>query len=66
MTVAEDRLAVSVVTGFLGIDQALVADRCRLTKTTAEQLRVKRLCNVIDLQKPVVMHGVQQIFHPPA
>ena len=66
MTVAEDRLAVSVVTGFLGIDQALVAERCRLTETTAEQLRVKRLCNVIDLQKPVVMHGVQQIFHPPA
>ena len=66
MTVAEDRLAVSVMTGFLGIDPALDADRRRLTKTSAEQLRVKGLCNVIDLEKPVVIHGVQQIFHPPA
>ena len=66
MTAAEDRLAVSVVTGFLGFDQAPDAERCRLTKTTAEQLRVEGLCNVIDLEKPVVIHGVQQIFHPPA
>ena len=29
-------------------------------------LRVKGLFNVIDLEKPVVIHGVQHIFHPPA
>lgn len=29
-------------------------------------LRVKGLLNVIDEPKPVVVHGVQHVFHPPA
>lgn len=32
----------------------------------ADLLRVKGLLNVVDEETPVVVHGVQHIFHPPA
>ena len=32
----------------------------------ARLLRVKGLLNIADMERPVVIHGVQHIFHPPA
>ena len=29
-------------------------------------LRVKGILNIVDTPNPVVIHGVQHIFHPPA
>ena len=29
-------------------------------------LRIKGIVNVAEMDKPVVIHGVQHVFHPPA
>jgi G3E family GTPase len=29
-------------------------------------LRIKGILNVVDSDRPVVVHGVQHVFHPPA
>ena len=47
-------------------DGAFVDQSVGVTYRGPDLLRMKGILNVKDTDKPVVIHGVQHVFHPPA
>ena len=48
------------------LSAVVVDDAADLRELVTDLLRMKGILNVKDTDKPVVIHGVQHVFHPPA